>query len=158
MLQPRGHRRDRQAAQGSGRDRRAPGQPLSGWGNYQAVGRLSRTHAALRTSCGVRKHRRTTGRGLTIPISTWTKTSVLVLKGIGPKGFPGMPEAGKFGLPKKLLQQGVRDMICISDGRMSGTAYGTVILHVRARSRGGRPAGLGAGRRPDRSWTWRSGR
>ena len=76
------------------------------------------------------------------PISTWTKTSVLVLKGIGPKGFPGMPEAGKFGLPKKLLQQGVRDMVCISDGRMSGTAYGTVILHVAPEAAVGGPLAL----------------
>ena len=70
------------------------------------------------------------------------KDSVLVLKGIGPKGFPGMPEAGKFGLPKKLLQQGVRDMVCISDGRMSGTAYGTVILHVAPESAVGGPLAL----------------
>ena len=70
------------------------------------------------------------------------KDCVLVLKGIGPKGFPGMPEAGKFGLPKKLLQQGVRDMVCISDGRMSGTAYGTVILHVAPEAAVGGPAGL----------------
>ena len=59
-----------------------------------------------------------------------TPQCVLVLKGIGPRGFPGMPEAGKIGLPKKMLAQGVRDMVCISDGRMSGTAYGTVVLHV----------------------------
>ena len=70
------------------------------------------------------------------------KDCVLVLKGIGPKGFPGMPEAGKFGLPKKLLQQGVRDMICISDGRMSGTAYGTVILHVAPEAAVGGPLAL----------------
>ncbi len=70
------------------------------------------------------------------------KDCVLVLKGIGPKGFPGMPEAGKFGLPKKLLQQGVRDMVCISDGRMSGTAYGTVILHVAPEAAVGGPLAL----------------
>lgn len=62
------------------------------------------------------------------------KDCVLVLKGIGPKGFPGMPEAGKMGLPKKLLEEGVRDMVCISDGRMSGTAYGTIVLHVAPES------------------------
>ncbi len=56
--------------------------------------------------------------------------SVLVLKNVGPKGFPGMPEVGNTPLPKKLLEKGVTDMIRISDGRMSGTAYGTVILHV----------------------------
>ncbi len=60
--------------------------------------------------------------------------SVLVLKNAGPKGFPGMPEVGNMGLPAKLLQQGVRDMVRISDGRMSGTAFGTVILHVAPES------------------------
>ena len=70
------------------------------------------------------------------------KDCVLVLKGIGPRGFPGMPEAGKFGLPKKLLEQGVRDMVCISDGRMSGTAYGTVVLHVAPESAVGGPLAL----------------
>lgn len=67
---------------------------------------------------------------------------VLVLKGIGPKGFPGMPEAGKIGLPKKMLEQGVRDMVCISDGRMSGTAYGTIVLHVAPESAVGGPLAL----------------
>ena len=70
------------------------------------------------------------------------KDCVLVLKGIGPKGFPGMPEAGKMGLPKKLLEQGVRDMVCISDGRMSGTAYGTIVLHVAPESAVGGPLAL----------------
>jgi len=67
---------------------------------------------------------------------------VLVLKGIGPKGFPGMPEAGKFGLPKKMLEQGVRDMVCISDGRMSGTAFGTIVLHVAPEAAVGGPLAL----------------
>ena len=58
------------------------------------------------------------------------ETSILVLKGCGPKGYPGMPEVGNMGLPPKLLARGVTDMVRISDARMSGTAYGTVILHV----------------------------
>jgi L-arabonate dehydrase len=57
-------------------------------------------------------------------------TSVLVLKNCGPKGYPGMAEVGNIGLPPKVLQQGVTDMVRISDARMSGTAYGTVVLHV----------------------------
>jgi dihydroxy-acid dehydratase len=57
-------------------------------------------------------------------------TSILVLKNVGPKGYPGMPEVGNMTLPKKLLQQGVTDMVRISDGRMSGTGFGTVVLHV----------------------------
>ncbi|MBJ7393794.1 MAG: dihydroxy-acid dehydratase [Candidatus Nanopelagicales bacterium] len=58
------------------------------------------------------------------------KDSVLVLRGCGPKGYPGMPEVANMPMPQKLLAQGVRDMVRICDGRMSGTAYGTVILHV----------------------------
>ncbi|MEM6378324.1 MAG: IlvD/Edd family dehydratase [Bacteroidota bacterium] len=58
------------------------------------------------------------------------ENSILVLKNVGPKGYPGMPEVGNMGVPKKLLQQGITDMVRISDGRMSGTAFGTVILHV----------------------------
>jgi dihydroxy-acid dehydratase len=59
-----------------------------------------------------------------------TADSVLVLRGCGPKGYPGMPEVANMPLPEKLLQQGVRDMVRVCDGRMSGTAYGTVVLHV----------------------------
>jgi L-arabonate dehydrase len=58
------------------------------------------------------------------------ESSVLVLKNVGPKGYPGMPEVGNMGLPKKLLEKGVTDMVRISDGRMSGTGFGTVVLHV----------------------------
>lgn len=58
------------------------------------------------------------------------ENSVLVLKNVGPKGYPGMPEVGNMGIPKKLLSIGITDMVRISDGRMSGTAFGTVVLHV----------------------------
>jgi dihydroxy-acid dehydratase len=68
--------------------------------------------------------------------------SILVLKGCGPKGYPGMPEVGNMGLPPKLLQAGVRDMVRISDARMSGTAYGTVVLHVSPESEAGGPFAL----------------
>ncbi|HEV9036676.1 MAG TPA: dihydroxy-acid dehydratase, partial [Puia sp.] len=61
-------------------------------------------------------------------------TCVMVLKNVGPVGYPGMPEVGNMTLPKKLLEQGVTDMVRISDGRMSGTAYGTVVLHVSPES------------------------
>ena len=64
-------------------------------------------------------------------------TCVMVLKNVGPKGYPGMPEVGNMGLPKKLLQQGVKDMVRISDGRMSGTAFGTAFLHVSPESAAG---------------------
>jgi len=67
--------------------------------------------------------------------------SVLVLRGCGPKGYPGMPEVGNFPLPAKLLAKGVRDMVRISDARMSGTAYGTVVLHVAPEAAAGGPLG-----------------
>ena len=70
-----------------------------------------------------------------------TADSVLVLKGCGPKGYPGMPEVGNMALPKKLLEQGVRDMVRISDARMSGTAYGTVVLHLAPEAAAGGPLG-----------------
>ncbi|AHF15101.1 IlvD/Edd family dehydratase [Niabella soli] len=57
-------------------------------------------------------------------------SSILVLKNVGPKGYPGMPEVGNMTLPRKLLQQGITDMVRISDGRMSGTGFGTVVLHI----------------------------
>jgi dihydroxy-acid dehydratase len=65
--------------------------------------------------------------------------SVLVLRGCGPRGYPGMPEVANLPLPTKLLQQGVRDMVRICDGRMSGTAYGTVVLHVAPEAAVGGP-------------------
>ena len=68
--------------------------------------------------------------------------SVLVLRGCGPKGYPGMPEVGNMALPAKLLARGVRDMVRISDGRMSGTAYGTVVLHVAPEAAAGGPLAL----------------
>lgn len=67
------------------------------------------------------------------------KDSVLVLKNCGPMGYPGMAEVGNMGLPPKLLAQGVTDMVRISDARMSGTAYGTVVLHVAPEARAGGP-------------------
>ena len=68
--------------------------------------------------------------------------SILVLKNAGPTGYPGMPEVGNLALPKKLLEQGVTDMVRISDGRMSGTAFGTVVLHVAPESAIGGPLAL----------------
>ena len=68
--------------------------------------------------------------------------SVLVLKGCGPVGYPGMPEVGNMPLPRKLLDQGVRDMVRISDARMSGTAFGTVVLHVTPEAQVGGPLAL----------------
>jgi dihydroxy-acid dehydratase len=71
-----------------------------------------------------------------------TAEDVLVLKSIGPIGAPGMPEAGYLPIPKKLARQGVKDMVRISDGRMSGTAMGTIVLHVTPESAIGGPLGI----------------
>jgi dihydroxy-acid dehydratase len=62
------------------------------------------------------------------------ESCVIVLKSVGPKGYPGMPEVGNVDLPEKLLLKGAKDMVRISDGRMSGTAYGTVVLHISPES------------------------
>jgi dihydroxy-acid dehydratase len=68
--------------------------------------------------------------------------SILVLKGCGPRGYPGMPEVGNMPLPQKLLERGITDMVRISDARMSGTAYGTVVLHVSPETAAGGPLAL----------------
>lgn len=65
--------------------------------------------------------------------------SILVLKNVGPKGYPGMAEVGNMALPKKILEKGITDMVRISDGRMSGTGFGTVVLHVSPEAAAGGP-------------------
>jgi dihydroxy-acid dehydratase len=67
---------------------------------------------------------------------------VLVLRNAGPKGAPGMPEAGYLPIPKKLGSKGVKDMVRISDARMSGTAFGTIVLHITPESAVGGPLAL----------------
>jgi dihydroxy-acid dehydratase len=71
-----------------------------------------------------------------------TADDVIVLKNAGPKGAPGMPEAGYIPIPRKLAQQGVKDMVRISDARMSGTAFGSIVLHVAPESAVGGPLAL----------------
>ncbi len=70
------------------------------------------------------------------------ENSIMVLKGAGPRGYPGMPEVGNMPIPRKLLERGVTDLVRISDARMSGTAYGTVVLHVSPESAVGGPLAL----------------
>ena len=82
-------------------------------------------------------HRRIDDPGLAID-----ETSVLVLKHVGPRGAPGMPEWGAAPVPARLLKKGVKDMVRISDARMSGTSYGTVVLHVAPESAAGGPLAL----------------
>jgi dihydroxy-acid dehydratase len=68
--------------------------------------------------------------------------TVLVLRYSGPRGYPGMPEVGNMAIPRSLLRRGIRDMVRISDARMSGTAYGTVVLHVAPEAQAGGPLAL----------------
>ena len=70
------------------------------------------------------------------------ETCVMVLKNCGPRGYPGMPEVGNMGLPPKVLRKGITDMIRISDARMSGTAYGTVLLHTSPEAARGGPLAI----------------
>lgn len=70
------------------------------------------------------------------------ESSVMVLKHCGPRGYPGMPEVGNMSLPRKILKRGITDMVRISDARMSGTAYGTVVLHVAPEAAVGGPLAL----------------
>jgi dihydroxy-acid dehydratase len=70
------------------------------------------------------------------------ETTVLVIRGCGPRGYPGMPEVANVPLPAKILKRGIRDMVRICDGRMSGTAYGTVVLHVAPEAAAGGPLAL----------------
>jgi dihydroxy-acid dehydratase len=70
------------------------------------------------------------------------ENSIMVLRGCGPKGYPGMPEVANMPLPTKLLERGVRDVVRVCDGRMSGTAYGTVVLHVAPEAAAGGPLAL----------------
>jgi dihydroxy-acid dehydratase len=88
----------------------------------------------VRDHADLRAHRR--------PGPDVDETCVLVLKRVGPKGAPGMPEWGAAPIPKKLLQKGVKDMVRISDARMSGTSYGTVVLHVSPEAEAGGPLAL----------------
>ncbi|MFD9903711.1 L-arabinonate dehydratase [Streptomyces sp. NPDC059063] len=85
---------------------------------------------------------RTMRRTIDYPDLGITADSVLVLRGAGPKGGPGMPEYGMLPIPDHLLKQGVRDMVRISDARMSGTSYGTCVLHVAPESHVGGPLAL----------------
>ncbi len=75
----------------------------------------------------------------TLPVD---ENTILVLKGCGPKGYPGMPEVGNMPIPKALAEKGIRDMVRISDARMSGTAFGTVVLHTAPESQVGGPLSL----------------
>jgi dihydroxy-acid dehydratase len=117
-------------------------------------GNLAPNGAVIKTSAADPKLLKHTGRAVVFenyddldrrlddPALDVDADSVLVLRNAGPQGGPGMPEWGMLPLPKKLLKQGVRDMVRISDARMSGTSYGTVVLHVAPESFVGGPLAL----------------
>jgi L-arabonate dehydrase len=122
------------------RDARAP---LSEAGGIAVLrGNLAPDGAVIKPSAATPRLMRHTGRAVVFddiddyhgriddPELDVTPDDVLVLRNCGPRGYPGMAEVGNMGLPRKLLRQGVTDMVRISDARMSGTAYGTVVLHV----------------------------
>jgi L-arabonate dehydrase len=117
-----------------------PFNPLSGVAVLK--GNLCENGAVIKPSAATPKLMEHTGRAVVFediedykkriddPNLDVDENCILVLKNVGPKGYPGMPEVGNMGVPTKLLAKGVTDMIRISDGRMSGTGFGTVILHV----------------------------
>jgi dihydroxy-acid dehydratase len=117
-------------------------------------GNLAPNGAVIKQSAASAKLMQHTGRALVFnsipelmelidqPDLDVTPDSVLVLRNAGPKGAPGMPEAGYIPIPKKLAQAGVKDMVRISDARMSGTAFGTIVLHISPEAAIGGPLSL----------------
>jgi L-arabonate dehydrase len=129
--------------------------PLAESGGIAVLkGNLSPTGAVLKPSAASPSLMRHRGRAVVFeniehynsrikdPALDVDASCVLVLKNCGPKGYPGMAEVGNMGLPPKILQQGVTDMVRISDARMSGTAYGTAVLHVSPEAATGGPLAL----------------
>ena len=142
VLEPRGHPRAGRAV------------PPAGTGTAVLRGNLAPDGAVLKQSAAsahLLKHR---GRALVFdtpeayyavvadPDLDADEDTVLVIRYCGPRGYPGMPEVSNVPLPAKLLRRGVRDMVRICDGRMSGTAYGTVVLHVAPEAAAGGPLAL----------------
>ena len=129
------------AVQGQGRHRDAEGQP----GATRRGDQAQRRHARADEHTGRAVvfediddfHTRIDDDALDVD-----ESCVLVLKNCGPKGYPGMAEVGNMPLPPKVLKKGITDMVRISDARMSGTAYGTVVLHTAPEAAAGGPLAL----------------
>jgi dihydroxy-acid dehydratase len=130
-------------------------QPFKPQGGIAVLkGNLAPDGAVLKPSAATPKLLRHTGRAVVFediddlnariddPALDVNPDDILVLKNCGPKGYPGFPEVGNFALPAKILKQGITDMIRISDARMSGTAYGTVVLHTAPEAAAGGPLAL----------------
>jgi dihydroxy-acid dehydratase len=131
------------------------GQPFKPQGGIVVLrGNLAPSGAVLKPSAATPELLRHKGRAVVFenidhykqrvddPALDVDETCVLVLKNCGPKGYPGMAEVGNMPLPQKILKKGVRDMVRISDARMSGTAYGTVVLHTAPEAATGGPLAL----------------
>ena len=137
----------RSSGRGRSRSRTRPGSPSCAATSPRAARSSSprrprRTCSSTAAGPSSSTASRTSTRAIDDPDLDVDADSVLVLRGCGPKGYPGMPEVANLPLPAKLLAQGVRDMVRICDGRMSGTAYGTVVLHVAPEAADGGPLGL----------------
>src|SRR5690606_289054 len=130
----------------------APFNPISGL--VVLKGNLCENGAVLKPACATVEMMQHTGKAVVFkniedykariddPDLEVDASSILVLQNVGPKGYPGMPEVGNMGIPQKLLMEGVTDMVRISDGRMSGTAFGTIILHVSPEAADGGTLGI----------------
>src|SRR4029078_2656155 len=117
-------------------------------------GNLAPDGAVLKPSAATPKLLKHTGRAVVFedtddlhariddPALDVEPTDILVLKNCGPKGYPGFPEVGNFALPAKILKRGIKEMIRISDARMCGTAYATVVLHTAPEAAAGGPLAL----------------
>ncbi|WP_020385131.1 IlvD/Edd family dehydratase [Kribbella catacumbae] len=134
---------------------RAVGDPLgSGAGTAVLKGNLAPDGAVVKQSAASERLLQHRGKALVFssieeydlavddPDLDVDADTVLVLQNAGPRGYPGMPEVGNMTIPRKLAEQGVEDMVRISDARMSGTAYGTVVLHVAPEAAVGGPLAL----------------
>jgi len=134
---------------------RSRANPISPEGALAVLrGNLAPRGAVIKQSAASKELMQHTGRALVFestediarrvddPSLDVTADDVLVLRNAGPQGAPGMPEAGYLPIPKKLLKQGVKDMVRVSDARMSGTAFGTIVLHVTPESAVGGPLAL----------------
>jgi dihydroxy-acid dehydratase len=134
---------------------RSPGNPIFPSGGIAVLkGNLAPAGAVIKHSSATPQLLKHTGRavvfdslaalaeGIDAPDLDVAADDVLVLRNAGPRGAPGMPEAGYIPIPRKLAQQGVKDMVRISDARMSGTAFGTVVLHIAPEAAVGGPLAL----------------
>ena len=134
-----------------GRARGAARQPRAERRGGEALGLRREILQASRPRARLRQQRAKCTRRCAIPNIDADENTILVLRNAGPVGAPGMPEWGNLPIPQKLLKQGVRDMVRISDARMSGTHYGACVLHISPEAAIGGPLGARAHGRHDRA-------